>query len=93
LFLKEDPLEKPRNSPQDNKAGPDFTAHLNPDSLEVISGARAEPSLAGAKPGSRFQFERLGYFCVDPDSTPERPVFNRTISLRDSWAKLEKKLR
>jgi glutaminyl-tRNA synthetase len=84
LFDKENPL--------DNKDGSDFRAHLNPDSLEVVKSARVEPSLAGAAPLSRYQFERLGYFCVDPDSTPERPVFNRTIGLRDSWTKLEKKL-
>ena len=57
----------------------------------MLTGCCVEPSLAGAAPGSRFQFERLGYFCVDPDSTPERPVFNRTVSLDDTWAKIEKK--
>jgi glutaminyl-tRNA synthetase len=70
----------------------DFKQHLNPDSLELLRGCKLEPSLAGAEPGSRHQFERLGYFCVDAkDSRPEALVFNRTISLRDSWAKLEKK--
>ncbi len=69
----------------------DFKTHLNPDSLEVLSGCRLERSLAGAEPGARYQFERLGYFCVDrEDSTPEHPVFNQTITLRDSWAKIEK---
>jgi glutaminyl-tRNA synthetase len=68
----------------------DFKACLNPGSLETVM-ARAEPGLAGAAPGSRWQFERTGYFCADlVDSTPRRPVFNRTVSLRDSWAKLEK---
>jgi glutaminyl-tRNA synthetase len=65
---------------------------LNPDSQEIVTGY-IEPSLAGAAPGSRYQFERLGYFCVDSkDSSAERMVFNRTVTLRDSWAKIEKKL-
>jgi glutaminyl-tRNA synthetase len=68
----------------------DWTAHLNPHSLERLLGCRAEPSLKEAQPGSRFQFERLGYFCMDPDSLPDRLVFNRTVSLKDAWAKLEK---
>ncbi len=69
--------------------GADWKANLNPKSLEVLRGCKAEPSLAGAAPGSRFQFERLGYFCVDSrDSKPESPVFNRTVTLRDPWAKL-----
>ena len=59
--------------------GQDFTANLNPNSLEVLTGAKLEPSLADAAPGERYQFERLGYFCVDPDSTPGKPVFNRTV--------------
>jgi len=67
-----------------------FTDYINPDSLEVIEGAKVEPSLKDAGVGDRFQFERVGYFCVDPDSTPEKLVFNRTIALRDSWAKIEK---
>jgi glutaminyl-tRNA synthetase len=70
------------------KAGKDFTAFLNPASLERLSGCKLEPSLAKAPLGARFQFERLGYFAVDPDSTPEAPVFNRTVSLKDSWAKV-----
>jgi glutaminyl-tRNA synthetase len=71
----------------------DWRTHLNPSSLETLRGCKLEPSLAGAKPGDRVQFERLGYFCVDTvDGTPEMPVYNRTISLRDSWAKLEKAL-
>ncbi len=66
----------------------DFLAHLNPASLEVLDGARIEPAVAGAGPGSRFQFERLGYFYVEPeDSTPERMVFNRIVALRDTWAR------
>ena len=64
--------------------------HLNPDSLEVLNDCQLEPSLAGAKPGERVQFERLGYFCVDPDSRPGAPVFNRTVTLRDTWAKIER---
>ena len=68
----------------------DWTAHLNPQSLERLLGCRAEPSLKEAQPGSRFQFERLGYFCMDPDSLSDRLVFNRTVSLKDAWAKLER---
>lgn len=68
----------------------DWTAHLNPQSLERLLGCRAEPSLKEAQPGSRFQFERLGYFCIDPDSLSDRLVFNRTVSLKDAWAKREK---
>ena len=81
LFLKPNPL--------DVEEGQDFTANLNPNSLEVLSGCRVEPSLAGAAPGSRYQFERQGYFCVDPDSTGEKLVFNLTATLRDTWAKIE----
>ena len=71
--------------------GQDFTANLNPNSLEIVANAKLEPSLAAAAAGARYQFERLGYFCVDPDSTPIRPVFNRTVALKDAWAKIEKK--
>jgi len=78
-------------NPDDAPEGQDFTANLNPNSLEVVTGAKLEPSLAGAAPGSRYQFERLGYFSVDPDTTAEKPVFNRTVALRDTWAKIEKK--
>jgi glutaminyl-tRNA synthetase len=67
--------------------GGDFLADINPSSMEILDGCRLEPSLAGATPETPIQFERLGYFCPDPDSTPEKPVFNRTIGLRDSWAK------
>jgi glutaminyl-tRNA synthetase len=68
----------------------DFLTQLNPASLEALSGCKVEPSLASAPAGSRFQFERLGYFAVDPDSRPGAPVFNRTVTLKDSWAKVEK---
>jgi glutaminyl-tRNA synthetase len=76
--------------PSDEAGGGDFTGTLNPASIEVVPEARVEPSLAGAAPGSRFQFERLGYFTVDPDATAERLVVNRTVGLRDTWAKIEK---
>jgi len=72
--------------------GDDFLANLNPNSLETVQ-AMVEPSLAKAAPGDRFQFERTGYFCVDPDATPGHPVFNRTVPLRDSWAKIQKQAR
>jgi len=68
----------------------EFTDYINPDSLQVLVDAKVEPSLKDAGVGDRFQFERVGYFCVDPDTTPEKLVFNRTIALRDSWAKIEK---
>src|SRR5881409_2810853 len=71
----------------------DFTAQLNPHSLERLTGCRVEPSLAGSSPSHRYQFERQGYFCVDPDSTKDRLVFNRTVSLKDTWAKIEKSQR
>jgi glutaminyl-tRNA synthetase len=77
-------------NPGDEPEGRDFTAFLNPKSLEVVADARIEPSLAGAAPGSRFQLERLGYFSVDPDATPDRLVLNRTVTLRDTWAKIDK---
>jgi glutaminyl-tRNA synthetase len=76
--------------PDPDDEGGDFTQALNPASLEVVPEARVEPSLAGAAPGSRFQFERLGYFSVDPDATSERLVVNRTVGLRDTWARIEK---
>ncbi len=72
----------------DAKGAGDFKDHLNPNSLEVVEGCKLEPGLADAKPGDRFQFERNGYFCVDPDSEEGRLVFNRTVALRDSWAKV-----
>jgi glutaminyl-tRNA synthetase len=71
----------------------DLEAALNPSSLEVVEGCFVEPSLRNAKPGDRFQFERQGYFCADPDSAPGKPVFNRTVTLRDTWAKIEKSLK
>ena len=70
--------------------GEEFTASLNPNSLEVRASAKIEPGVKGAVPGARYQFERVGYFCVDKDSAPEKLVFNRTVSLRDTWAKIEK---
>ncbi len=82
LFSKENPGEETE--------GQDFTANLNPNSLEVVTGCKLEPGMADAAPGARYQFERLGYFCVDPDSAPGKPVFNRTVALRDTWAKIEK---
>ena len=77
-------------NPNDDSEGKEFTEYLNPNSLEVLRCSKLEPSLRGTEPGSRYQFERLGYFSVDPDSTPERPVFNRTVALRDTWAKIER---
>jgi glutaminyl-tRNA synthetase len=71
--------------------GGDFTDNLNPNSLEILNKCKLEPSLAAAAPGSRYQFERLGYFCADPDTAPGKLVFNRTVALRDTWAKIEKK--
>jgi glutaminyl-tRNA synthetase len=84
LFAKEDP---------DDVADPsrDWKSNLNPNSLVVVNDARLEPSLAAASPGDRFQFERLGYFCMDADSQPGRPVFNRTVTLKDTWAKEQAK--
>ncbi len=76
--------------PNQVEEGQDFTANLNPNSLEVVTQAKLEPSLASAAVGSRYQFERLGYFCADPDSAPGL-VFNRTVALKDTWAKIEKK--
>jgi len=81
LFTKENPLEE---------GGADFMDYLNPDSLEVLTSCQIEPGLAGATPGSRYQFLRMGYFCVDPDSSGDRLVFNRTASLRDTWAKIQR---
>ncbi len=77
-------------NPGDTPEGEDYTASLNPHSLERLPGCKVEPSLADRPPGSRFQFERQGYFCVDPDSSAGRLVFNRTVPLRDTWAKIEK---
>jgi glutaminyl-tRNA synthetase len=85
LFTKENPNEV--------EEGQDFTSNLNPNSLEALAGCKVEPSLRDAAPGARYQFERMGYFCVDPDSAPGQPVFNRTIGLRDTWAKIEQRAR
>jgi glutaminyl-tRNA synthetase len=74
----------------DPGAAEDFTTVLNPNSLEVLIPCRVEPSAAKAEAGSRYQFERQGYFCVDPDSAPGALVFNRTVTLKDAWAKIEK---
>jgi glutaminyl-tRNA synthetase len=82
LFLKPDPSA--------DEDGGDLAASLNPKSLEVLTGCQLEPSLAGATPGSRYQFERQGYFCVDLDARPRALVFNRTVTLRDTWARIEK---
>ena len=76
--------------PGDVKEGTDWKDGLNPDSLQIALSCRVEPSLATAKPGDRFQFERKGYFCVEPDSTEDRLVFNRTVTLRDTWARIQK---
>jgi glutaminyl-tRNA synthetase len=83
LFTKE--------NPGDVEEGHDVLDNLNPNSLEVVADAKIEPSLVNAAAGSRYQFERLGYFCVDPDSKPGKPVFNRTVALKDAWARAEKK--
>jgi glutaminyl-tRNA synthetase len=83
LFLKEDPNEV--------EEGQDFTANLNPNSLEVVGKAKLEPSLAEAAAGDRYQFERLGYFCADKESSPGKLIFNRTVPLKDTWAKIEKR--
>jgi glutaminyl-tRNA synthetase len=82
LFTKEDP--------NDVENGADFMSNINRNSLEVLTSCRVEPYLAGAAPGTRYQFERMGYFCVDQDTKPEKLVFNRTVSLRDDWEKIQK---
>jgi glutaminyl-tRNA synthetase len=82
LFSVEDPT--------DERDGREWKSYLNPDSLEVLGDCRAEPALKDARPGSWFQFERLGYYCVDPDSTSGKLVFNRTVTLKDTWAKIQK---
>jgi glutaminyl-tRNA synthetase len=80
LFTRADPMDVPE--------GADWLAALNPRSLEVLRGAFVEPALASARAGERVQFERIGYFCLDPDSRPGAPVWNRTVTLRDTWAKI-----
>ena len=79
-----------REYPEDAPEGKDFTSNLNPNSLQTLTSCRVEPSLAGAAPLSRYQFERLGYFCVDPDTSNEKLVFNRTVTLKDPWGKIQK---
>jgi glutaminyl-tRNA synthetase len=83
LFTKEDPDDAPE--------GEDFTANLNPDSLKVLENCKIEPSVADTKPLDRFQFERMGYFCTDKDSIPGKLVFNKTVGLKDTWAKIQKR--
>jgi glutaminyl-tRNA synthetase len=83
LFTKPDPDDVPE--------GQDYKVNLNPKSLEILSDCKLEPSLADATAGSRYQFERLGYFCVDTDSTPGKLVVNRAVTLRDTWAKMQQK--
>jgi glutaminyl-tRNA synthetase len=83
LFTVEDPTN--------DRESRDWRTYLNPDSLQVLKGCRAEPALRTALPGTLFQFERIGYFCVDPDSKPEQMVFNRTVTLKDTWAKVVRK--
>ena len=83
LFVKENPDEA--------EEGLDFRSNLNRDSLKVLTEPKVEASLAGAKAGQRYQFERQGYFCVDPDSREGKLVFNRTVALKDPWAKIEGK--
>jgi len=85
LFVKENPSEV--------EEGKDWASNLNPESLRVLTGCHVEPSLASARPGDRFQFERKGYFCVDPDSSEGRLVFNRTVTLRDAWARIQQQKR
>ena len=84
LFTKADP--------GNFEEGESFLSNLNPNSLQILNGAKLEPSLTSAGLEDRFQFERVGYFCLDPDSTPGSLVFNRTLPLKDSWAKIEKKV-
>ena len=79
-------------NPDDVPEGEDFIQTLNPDSLEILQGCKLEPSPGRGGPGARYQFERLGYFCADAgDSRPGAPVFNRTVTLKDAWARIEKK--
>jgi glutaminyl-tRNA synthetase len=84
LFSKENPAEF--------EEGGSFVDNLNPDSLAIMTGCLVEPAMADPEPGVRYQFLRQGYFCVDPDSRPGKPVFNRTVTLRDSWARIERQI-
>jgi glutaminyl-tRNA synthetase len=81
LFNHEDPA---------GQKDEDCRSFLNPDSLKTLTGCKVEPSLSAARPSDKFQFQRLGYFCVDYDSTDSKLVFNRTVSLKDTWAKINK---
>lgn len=81
-----------RENPEDDKEGKTFLDYINHDSLEILTGCMAEPGMAESKPGSHFQFLRQGYFTTDKESRPDHPVFNRSVSLKDSWAKIEKKM-
>jgi glutaminyl-tRNA synthetase len=80
-----------RENPDDVPEGKDFTVNLNPESLTVLPGCKIEPSVKDTKPLDRFQFERMGYFCTDTDSTPDKLVFNKTVGLKDTWAKIQSK--
>jgi glutaminyl-tRNA synthetase len=80
LFTNENPLS--------TEEGKDFKEGINPDSLKVIKNCRLEPSLSTAKPGDIYQFERKGYFCVDSDTTNSKTIFNRTVTLKDKWARI-----
>ena len=84
-------VKEPDRAPPERKDDKsfDYKENINPDSLQVVPKAMLEPSLGKAQPGDRFQFERLGYFCVDPDSTPGRQVFNRSVTLKDAWQKIQ----
>lgn len=79
-----------KENPEDTHGDETFTSFINPNSLKVLNNCFVEPGLANTSPGERFQFERLGYFCVDPDSKKENLIFNRTVTLKDSWAKIQK---
>jgi glutaminyl-tRNA synthetase len=79
-----------REDPNDVGEGGDWHANIRSNSREILSNCKVEPALKGAKPLSRIQLERLGYFCIDPDSTDAHPVLNRTVTLRDTWAKIQK---
>ncbi len=80
-----------KENPDEVEGGQDFTANLNPNSLEVPTNCKVEPSLRDVTPDTQYQFKRLGYFCVDPDSAPGKSVFTRTIGLKDTWAKIKQR--
>ncbi|MFC1585887.1 glutamine--tRNA ligase, partial [Fibrobacterota bacterium] len=79
-----------KSDPTELEEGQGFTDLINPSSLEVLEGCKMEPGLTRVPPGHRFQLERLGYFCADPDSSAAAPVFNRTVTLKDTWARIQK---